>query len=191
MVNVKGGLVLKIKDLTTVALMTAILLILGVIPGIPLGFIPVPIVLQNIGVLLAAILLGPKRGTLSILLLLLLAAVGLPVLSGGRGGLPVLIGPTGGYLLGWLLTPLLVHLGLSLLKKQQHTSLQLLICWLAGVLCVDLIGSLWLTFQSNMSLIPALLSNLVFLPGDTLKVILAFTMAKTLQVHHLFQKASH
>lgn len=182
---------MKTKDLTTVALMTAVLLILGVIPGIPLGFIPVPIVLQNTGVLLAGLLLGPKRGTLSVLLLLLLAAVGLPVLSGGRGGLPVLIGPTGGYLLGWLLTPLLIHLGLTLLRKQPHPALQLLICWLAGVLCVDLIGSLWLTVQSNMPLVPALLSNLVFIPGDTLKVILAFTMAKSLQAHSLFRKASN
>ena len=54
---------MKAKDITQIALMTAVIVILGMFPGIPLGFIPVPIVLQNMGVMLAGALLGPKKGT--------------------------------------------------------------------------------------------------------------------------------
>ena len=111
---------MKTKDLSSIALMTSILIILGIIPGIPLGIIPVPIVLQNLGVILAGLVLGTKRGTWSILLLLLLAALGLPVLSGGRGGFSVFLGPTAGYMFGWVLTPFLTNWGLSLLKNNKR-----------------------------------------------------------------------
>lgn len=56
---------MKAKDITQIALMTAVIVILGMFPGIPLGFIPVPIVLQNMGVMLAGALLGPKRNDFS------------------------------------------------------------------------------------------------------------------------------
>ena len=98
----------NIVHLTQTALMTAILIVLGMIPGIPLGFIPVPIVLQNMGVMMAGEILGPKEGTTSVALLLLLVAVGFPFLTGGSGGIAVFAGPTGGYLLAWLFAPLLI-----------------------------------------------------------------------------------
>lgn len=180
---------MKTKDLTSIALMTALLVILGFIPGIPLGIIPVPIVLQNMGVMLVSLVLGSKHGTLSIFLLILLAAVGLPVLSGGRGGLPLLLGPTAGYMLGWLLTPFLTNFGLSLLKKNKVAVLQLIVVWVAGVIFVDLIGTIWLTFQSHIPFITALISNLAFLPGDTIKLVLAFTMAKALKVQSFSKNA--
>ena len=78
------------KYLVYTALMTAIIAVLGFVPAIPLPIMPVPIVLQNIGIFLAAILLGRKYGTLSVVVLLLLVVAGLPLLSGGRGGIGVL-----------------------------------------------------------------------------------------------------
>ena len=76
---------MKAKDITQIALMTAVIVILGMFPGIPLGFIPVPIVLQNMGVMLAGALLGPKKGTISVALFLILVAIGMPFMSGGNG----------------------------------------------------------------------------------------------------------
>ena len=73
------------KHLVYTALMTAIICILGLVPSVPLPFMPVPIVLQNIGIFLAGIILGRKLGTTSVIVFLLLVATGLPVLSGGRG----------------------------------------------------------------------------------------------------------
>ena len=73
------------KNLVFTALMTAIICILGLVPGVPLPFMPVPIVLQNIGIFLAGIILGRKMGALSVIVFIILVATGLPVLSGGRG----------------------------------------------------------------------------------------------------------
>ena len=73
--------------LTLSAMMVAILIILGLFPRIPLGFIPVPIVLQNMGVMMSGELLGPRYGTISVFSFLLLAFIGMPILSGGSGGI--------------------------------------------------------------------------------------------------------
>ena len=90
------------RDLVLAALFAAIIVALGLLPPITLGFIPVPITAQSLGVMLAGVVLGSKRGTVAVLLVLLLAAIGLPVLSGGRGGLAVFAAPTTGYLIGWV-----------------------------------------------------------------------------------------
>lgn len=178
---------MKSRELTSVALMTAVLVVLGLVPGIPVGIIPVPIVFQNMGVMLAALLLGVKKGTLAVFLLLLLAAVGLPVLTGGSGGLPVFVGPTGGYLFGWLLMPVIANSGLRLLQNTRANWAKFLVIWLACVICSDLLGTIWLTFQSHISFITALISNVAFLPGDTIKALIAFTLAKMLQKQNLSQ----
>lgn len=77
---------MKTTEIVQTALITATIIILGMIPPLPLGFIPVPIVMQNLGIMLAAVILGPKKGTLAILGFLLLALIGFPVLSGGQAG---------------------------------------------------------------------------------------------------------
>ena len=73
---------------------------LGLVPAFtPPGF-AVPITAQSLGVMLAGSILGARRGALSLVLLLVLVAVGLPLLAGGRGGLGVFAGPSVGFLLG-------------------------------------------------------------------------------------------
>lgn len=83
------------------SLFAAIVGVLAIFPPIPVPFIPVPIVVQTLGIMLAGGILGAKRGGLSVLLFVFLVAVGVPLLTGGRGGLGVLIGPTGGYIISW------------------------------------------------------------------------------------------
>ncbi|EHJ57017.1 hypothetical protein HMPREF9318_01002 [Streptococcus urinalis FB127-CNA-2] len=163
------------KHLIQVAMMTTILVILGLIPGIPLGFIPVPIVLQNLGVMLAAILLGTKKGSLSILLLFILGLF-IPVFSGGRMSVPVFMGPTAGYVLAWLAVPLIVG-RLSQWLKPQTTLMIFVVLFIAGVLVVDVIGSIWLGIYTGMPLLKALITNLVFIPGDTVKAMVAAVIA--------------
>lgn len=170
-----------ILRLTQTALMTAILIILGLFPGIPLGFIPVAIVLQNMGVFLAGELLGPREGTLAVGLLLLLVALGLPFLTGGSGGIAVFAGPTGGYLVAWLFTPLLI--GGIRQKFGQHFNWWQEFCLviLAGVIFIDVTGSIWLSWQSHLTLRAALLSNLAFIPGDLIKAGVAVSVARQLR----------
>lgn len=90
---------MAIKELTRTALMLAVIIVLGLFPGLPVGFLPVPIVLQNFGIMLAGEVLGAKQGTLAAGLFLVLVALGFPFLSGGHGGMASLFGPTGGALL--------------------------------------------------------------------------------------------
>lgn len=171
----------SLKALVSTALMTTIIIVLGLFPGIPLGFIPVTIVLQNLGVMLAGELLGPKAGTAAVGLFLLLVALGFPFLSGGRGGIVSFIGPTGGYLVAWLFVPLLVG---SMLKKKFFSTKwwsEFLIVWLLGVVGVNLVGASWLAIQSHLSWMKAVVSSLAFIPGDTLKAIVAVFCARRLR----------
>jgi len=88
---------MQTRDLVLISLFAAIIVALGFVPPITLGFIPVPITAQSLGVMLAGVILGAKRGALAAVLVILLVAIGLPVLSGGRGGLAVFAGPTVGF----------------------------------------------------------------------------------------------
>ncbi|MCL0330774.1 biotin transporter BioY [Apilactobacillus xinyiensis] len=171
---------MKTKDLTQVALTIAIIIVLGLIPAIPLGIIPVPIVLQNMGIMLAGLLLGPKKGTISVAIFLLLVALGMPILTGGNGGMAVFVGPTAGYLIGWLFTPLIIFILNNLAKKMPNKLLYYLIMWLL-ILVVDLIGSIGLSVQSGMQIKIAVLSNLIFIPGDTIKLFISIVLTQKIK----------
>ena len=89
---------MKTKEMMYVSLFTAIVAALGILPPVTLPFIPVPITAQTLGVMLAGTVLGARLGGLSLLVFLLLVLAGAPVLSGGRGGLGVIFGPSGGFI---------------------------------------------------------------------------------------------
>ena len=89
----------KTKNLTLVSLMAAVTVIMAQIAiPMPAG---IPMTLQTLAVTLAGVILGSKRGAISMLVYLLLGAVGLPVFSGFRGGFAMFVGPTGGFLISF------------------------------------------------------------------------------------------
>src|SRR5690606_14656561 len=90
------------RNIAHIALFAAMIAALGLVPQITLGF-GVPITAQSLGVMLAGAVLGARKGAAATILLLLLVALGLPLLSGGRGGLGVFVSPTGGFALGFIL----------------------------------------------------------------------------------------
>ena len=96
---------LTVRDMTYIAVFAAVIAICAWIT-VPAG--DVPFTLQTFGVFAAVGVLGGKRGTLSVLLYMLLGAVGLPVFSGFGGGLGILLGATGGYIAGFLLSALVM-----------------------------------------------------------------------------------
>lgn len=89
---------------------------------------------------------------------------------------PVFMGPTAGYVLAWLAVPLIVG-RLSQWLKPQTTLMIFVVLFIAGVLVVDVIGSIWLGIYTGMPLLKALITNLVFIPGDTVKAMVAAVIA--------------
>ncbi|MBC3194391.1 biotin transporter BioY [Pseudonocardia sp. C8] len=159
--------------LARVVVFAAFIAVLGLFPGIG-GVAGVPIVVQNIGPLLAGAILGWKLGTASVGLFLVLTAIGLPLLSGGRGGLAPFVGPSAGFVLGWLLSALVT--GLIVQHVRSRGLPVLLLACLAGLLADYLIGIPVIgLFVGDLG--AGLLQSLVFVPGDLIKVVLAAVIA--------------
>ncbi|WP_285137629.1 biotin transporter BioY [Microbacterium sp. lyk4-40-TSB-66] len=166
-------------DLARIAVFTALIAVLG-LPGSFPVFGGVPITAQTLGVMLAGAILGPWLGALSVTVLLALAAVGLPVLAGGRGGIGVFLGPTAGYALGWILGAivigLIVHAG-----GRRPVAWRTALAMLAGG--IGAIYALGIPVQSLVTRLPlaeTALTSLVFVPGDLLKAAVATVVVTTL-----------
>ncbi|MCU5745193.1 biotin transporter BioY [Staphylococcus sp. SQ8-PEA] len=176
------------KFLVYTALMTAIIAVLGFVPPIPLTFIPVPIVLQNLGIFLAGILLGRKYGTLSVVVFLLLVAAGLPLLSGGRGGIGVFAGPSVGFLLMYPVVAFLIGVIRDLYLKKISFLFLFITILLIGVILLDVVGAIVMGLIIHMPLSKALYLSLTFMPGDILKALLAALIGSILLNHSRFQQ---
>jgi biotin transport system substrate-specific component len=144
---------------------------------IPIG--PVPIVLQNLFVLLAGLLLGARWGVTSIAVYVLVGACGAPVFAGGKGGLAAFAGPTGGYLLGYILAALVV--GWIACRRQQRMSLDILAV-ISGSLLIYALGVPWLKWVLALPWETALMAGMLpFIPGDVVKAVAAVMLARTLR----------
>lgn len=184
------------RDLVLAALFTAIIIVLGLIPPVTLGFIPVPITAQSIGVMLAGTIIGARRGALAYALLVLLVAIGLPVLSGGRGGLGVLMGPTAGYIAGWVIGAFVAGMiAERFVREGQSTARQM-----AGFFLASVIGGIVVVYAIGMPVVSliagtpfdkVLMGSIAFLPGDLLKAAIATLAARAVMVGYplLPQKA--
>ncbi|MDP9837274.1 biotin transport system substrate-specific component [Neorhizobium huautlense] len=165
------------RSLVLIALFTAIIVVLGLVPPIMLGFFPVPILVQSLGVILAGIVLGARGGAFSVLLLLTLVAIGLPVLSGGRGGLAVFVGPTAGYLIGFLPQAFVSGWIADKVVAKNVTGWKLyaglFFGGVVGVLINHALGITWLANFVGLSLADAVIGNMIFVPGDLAKAAIA------------------
>ncbi|NTJ42799.1 biotin transporter BioY [Agrobacterium larrymoorei] len=169
---------MKTRDLVLISLFSAIIIALGLLPPIPLGFIPVPITAQSLGVMLAGVVLGAKRGTFAVLLTILIAAIGLPVLSGGRGGLSIFTTPTTGFLIGWIAAAFVTgYLSERIVKAGQPALAQGIGFFLAsiagGVIVLYAFGITYLAFATGIGFEKAFLGSMAFIPGDLVKAVFA------------------
>ncbi len=160
------------KDVTYIALFAALVAALGLIPQIMLPF-GVPITAQSLGIMLCGTVLGAKRGALAVLLFLLLVALGLPLLSGGRGGLGVFTSPTVGFLIGFPIAAFVTGL---LTEKSPFPELALGACIAAlvgGILVLYVFGIAGLSIVLGKTVIEAAALVTAFIPGDILKAVIA------------------
>ena len=162
---------MNIQKITVAAFCTAITAVLAQVT-IPLPFSPVPFTGQLIGLLLSALLLGPRLGFAAALAYILLGAVGAPVFSFGTGGLAVLTGPTGGYLWGFL--PATFAAGLLSKKMQARNFILSILALLPALLIIYFFGALQLALFMRYNIKQALVTGVLpFIPFDLVKVFLA------------------
>ena len=163
--------------MTVYASLLAALTAAGAYLSIPVG--PVPIVLQNLFILLAGLLLGSRWGLASVSIYLLAGTCGLPVFAGGLGGIGRILGPTGGYLVGYL--PAVYVVGFISERTGQRAVFDL-IAMVCGSIIVYVSGVAWLKLLTGMTLGKTLtVGVLPFLPGDALKIAAALAIATALR----------
>lgn len=172
---------MKTKELVYAALFAAFVAVLGMLPPLTLGFIPVPITAQTLGVMLAGCFLGRRMGFLSLVIFILLAAIGLPVLAGGQGGLGALAGPSAGYIFSWPLVAFLIGYGTEKVWASLRTWKLIIINLVFGVLLTILIGSTVMSLILHTPVWAGLMASAVYLPGDILKAVIAAVLAVRLK----------
>ncbi len=163
--------------MTVYASLLAALTAAGAYLSIPIG--PVPIILQNMFVLLSGLLLGSRWGLASVGVYILAGACGLPVFAGGLGGISRIAGPTGGYLLGYLPAVYVIGLFTEKIKQNMVVDVFAMIC---GCIIIYTCGVTWLKVLTGMTLAKTLTVGMYpFLIGDALKIAAAAAIAKSLR----------
>ncbi len=166
------------RDAAMIAVFAGVVAALGVIPAfVPPGF-TVPITAQSLGVMLAGAVLGARRGSASLALLLVLVAVGLPLLAGGRGGLGSFLTPSVGFLLGWPVAAFVI----GWLTERGGAPYRL--AWgvvanvIGGIVVLYAAGIVGIALVGHMSIWAATVSTWIFIPGDLIKAVLAALIAR-------------
>ena len=170
---------MKTRDMAFIAMFAVIIAICSwiSIPG------PVPFTLQTFAVFTAVGLLGGKRGTISVLLYLLLGAVGVPVFAGFSGGVAVLLGSTGGYIAGFLLSALLMWLMEATMGKKTWV---LALSMVLGLIVCYFFGTVWFVHvytreTGPMGFMAALSACVIpYIIPDLLKIALSLFLCKRL-----------
>lgn len=162
---------ISIYDMAKCGIMTALMCVLSPV-AVPIG--PIPVTLSTLMVCLTTVILGTKLGILSYLIYLLLGAVGLPVFSGYAGGVGKLIGPTGGYLIGFIFMVIIGGIFVSKFKAK---------IWLTGVgmlfglIVTYAFGTVWFVISMKVDVSYALsVCVWPFIPFDIAKIIVAILL---------------
>ena len=170
------------------AALMAALTAVGAYIYVPIG--PVPIVLSTLFVILSGLLLGSRWGLISMALYLLVGAIGIPVFAGGKGGFAYFLGPTGGYLFGYLISAWITGL---LSERSNRLFVWDVTAVAIGSLILYGCGVLWLKVVTQMSWPKTLLVGVIpFLIGDAIKASVAVILARSVRpmLSRLFQSPS-
>lgn len=174
-------------ELTKMALLTALICVSAYIV-IPLPFSPASLTAQTLVVNLIALLLTPRQAAFTIVVYMLLGLSGLPVFSGGVGGPGKLFGPTGGYIMAWLIAVVLM----SWLKGKRYSFRRYcLVTMLVGMPVTLILGSIYMKFVTGMDWVSVFtVAVLPFIPLDLFKCAAAAAIAKPVQISLLKARTS-
>jgi biotin transport system substrate-specific component len=157
----------NVYQITIIGLMTAVICILGPL-SIPVGVIPISF--TNFAIYFALYILGAKKATMSFIIYMLIGLVGAPVFSGFSGGPAKLLGPTGGYIIGFLFMALISGFFIDRFIDKWYLCVFGMI--LGTAVCYTF-GTVWLSYQADLSMSAALALGVIpFIPADLVKIII-------------------
>ncbi|TJX13456.1 biotin transporter BioY [Tissierella creatinini] len=158
----------KVYEMASIGLMAAVICILGPL-SIPIGLVPISF--TNLAIYITLYILGMKKGTLSFIIYLLVGFAGLPVFSGFTSGPSKILGPTGGYLIGFIFMALIAGFFTDRFYNKWYLSI---IGMILGTAVCYIFGTTWLAYQANMPARAALAAGVIpFIPGDLAKMIIS------------------
>ena len=166
------------RNLTHIALFAALIAVLGLVPKIDLAA-GVPITAQSLGIMLCGTVLGARRGALAVILFLVLVAAGLPLLSGGRGGLGVFASPSVGFLIGFPVAAFVAGFVMertTLSPGFAATAASVI----GGIGVLYIFGIIGMSQMLGKTLTEASYLAIAFLPGDAVKAVLAGLVTQSL-----------
>ena len=167
------------KNIAHIALFAALIAVLGLLPKLSLGF-GVPITAQSLGVMLAGAVLGAKRGALAVLLFLLIVALGLPLLAGGRGGLGVFVGPTAGFLAGWVAGAFVTGLIVERWRNTPVVVVASVAAVIGGIVVLYGFGIIGMALVLDKTLLESTALVVAFIPGDIAKALVTGLLTEAL-----------
>ncbi len=173
---------LTLKQITLAGLMTAVFCLLGPLSlNIPIS--PVPISLGMLALYFVTSVLGMKLGTFSVLAYILLGLAGLPVFTGFTGGAGKLLGPTGGYIIGYIFMALIC--GFFVDKWGNRLIMEILGMVLGTAVCY-LFGTVWLAYLASYTFYQALAAGVLpYIPLDAVKLAIALLVGRQIRARIL------
>ena len=172
---------LSVRDLAVIAIGAALIAVCSWL-SVPFT---VPFTLQSFAVCLLAALLGWKRGVLTVLVYMLLGAVGLPVFAGFKAGFGVLLGATGGYIIGYIPMAFVAGLLYHKFGRNESGARKYAVMFVSMVLATAVLyifGTAWFMVQTRMTLAASLAACVIpFLPGDLIKIIAVMLVAPPIE----------
>lgn len=180
---VRSKSLFTVRNMAFIAVMAALICVVSPF-SVPMPGL-VPISLATFAVYLAGGILGAKKGTLAVLVYVLLGAVGVPVFSGGEGGLAKLFGVTGGYIIGYIPCALITGIFIDLFFRKRSDIENPVLNWLSrawsvpvgmlvGTVVLYALGTVWFIIARGATLEVALgACVLPFIPGDIIKIVAA------------------
>ena len=157
---------ISVQDICSIAIMTAITVVMAQISiPMPMG---VPMTMQTFAITLAGVILGSKKGGLSILVYVLLGAIGVPVFAGFSGGVQNLIGPTGGFIISFPIMAYVIGLGVEHRKKKGMFVLMLIL----GTVLNYVVGVAMFCIIMNSSVMTGITACVLpFIPTAIIKAV--------------------
>jgi len=168
----------SIREMCIVAIFTALTAVMAQI-SIPLPFSPVPITFQLFAIFLCSIILDSKLATTSQIIYVLLGAIGIPVFANFSGGLHSIVGPTGGFIIGF---PIMTFVA-SKVSENTKSLFVLILGLLASLMVCYSIGVIQLSFVTKLSISKSIMVAVIpFIPLDVLKIFLAYVLGIRIKV---------